>query len=53
MSAMTITINGLQFSIKIHEYSQTESKYKVIYILFTKSYIVKQNKNILKLNCFR
>lgn len=26
MSAMTITINGLKFPTKMHQYSQTESK---------------------------
>lgn len=48
MSAMTRTINGSKFSIKIHKYSQTMSKYKVNYVFFTKRCIVKQRKNILR-----
>lgn len=54
MSAMTRTINGSKFSIKIHKYSQTMSKYKVNYVFFTKRCIVKQSKNILRqLNNFK
>lgn len=48
LSAMTMTINRLQFSIKIHKYSQTKSKYKVNDVLSTKRHNVKQNKNISK-----
>lgn len=47
LSATTITINRLKFSIKIHKYSQTKSKYEVNYVFFTKRHTAKQNKNIL------
>lgn len=55
MSTMTITINGLKFPTKMHQYSQTESKQSQSCAHYKEAYYQTKEEwfKIKQLNCFR